>query len=103
MISRMIVMHVRDHDMLDPVRGNANGAETVRDRADDRAAAAPCRVLIESGVDQDRALVVDDGPDVVVQRHRPVVLVAAQEIVPGGALEVGIADGEDFVGGDHAQ
>jgi hypothetical protein len=31
------------------------------------------------------------------------VLGAAQEIVPGRALEVGVADGEDFVGGDHAQ
>ena len=89
--------------MLDPVRGNANGAETVGDRADDRAAAAPCRVLVESRVDQDRALGVDDGPNVIVQRHRPVVLVAAQEIVSGGTLEVGVADGEDFVGGDHAQ
>ena len=60
-------------------------------------------VLVESGVDQDRALGVDDRPDVVVQGHRPVVLIAAEEIVPGGALEVGVADGEDFVGGDHAQ
>ena len=89
--------------MLEPVRGNANGAETVRDRADDRAAAAPCRLLVESGVDQDRALGIDDRPDVVVQGHRPVVLIAAEEIMPGGALEVGVADGEDFVGGDHAQ
>ena len=43
-ISRMVVMHVRNHDMLDPVRGNADGAETVRDRANDLSGrgAAPC-------------------------------------------------------------
>ena len=65
-------------------------------------ASALLRLLrAESGIDDYGVVRGHYRPDEVVQGHGPVVGVAAQEVVRGGALEVRIADSENLVVDAH--
>ena len=67
-----------------------------------QGAPALLRLLrVESGIDDYGALWSHYRPDEVVQGHGPVVRVAAQEVEGGGALEVRVADSENFVVDAH--
>ena len=52
--------------------------------------------LIEAGVDHEGALVVPDHPDEIVERLQHVVRIAADVVLRGLALMLGVADREDF-------
>jgi hypothetical protein len=101
MVSRMIVMHVRD-DHVGYLRVRyAYGLESCIDGSHERAPALPGLLRVEAGVDDDRVARAHYGPDKVIQGHGPVVRVAAQEVVRGGTVQVRVPDGEYFVFDGH--
>jgi hypothetical protein len=48
----------------------------------------------KAGVDDKAALASDRGPDEIIHRHRPVMRVAADEMVAAPCLTLGVADRE---------
>ena len=97
-VAGMVVMHVADDDILDPVRIDADRLEAVARRKQEIATALFRHRRVEAGVEDQRAALADNGPDEIIERHRPVMRVTAIEIVPRRALVVRIAHGIDLVG-----
>jgi len=56
----------------------------------------------EAGVDHEAALCTNSGPDEVVHRHRPVMRVAADEMIGSPGVPLGIANGIELVFGKMA-
>ena len=95
----MVVVHVSNDDVLDVAVANTDGLEPFLDGMNDLAIAFLRHRRVEPRVDDDRAAVADDGPDVIVERHVPVLVrIAVDEIAPGLAADMGVLDCEDLVG-----
>ena len=97
-VAGVVVMHVADDDILDPVRIDADRQEPVARRTQKLAPALFRHRRVEAGVEDQRPALADNGPDEIVERHRPVMRVAAVEIVSRRALVVRIAHGIDLIG-----
>ena len=98
-VAAVVVVHVRDDDVLDVRVADADGREPFLDGVHDLALALLRHRRIEPRVDDERTAVADDGPDVVVERHVPVLVrVAVDEIAPGLAADVSVLDREDLIG-----
>ena len=97
-VAGVVVMHVADDDILDPVRIDADRQEPVARRTQKLAPALFRHCRVEAGVEDQRPALADNGPDEIVERHRPVMRVAAVEIVARRALMVRIAHGVDLIG-----
>src|ERR1051325_5799372 len=95
-IAAMVVVHVADDDVLDLVGVDAEALQRLADRRDDGAAAPRADRLVETGVDHEGALVVEDHPDEVVERLQHVVRIAADVVLRGLALMLGVADRENL-------
>ena len=95
-VPRVVVVHVSDDHILHGAGIDAEGCQAVRHGLHDLPAALAGGLRAEPGVDQDRPAAALDHPHVVVERHRHVVLVAADEVVPRAPVEVRVADGRDF-------
>src|SRR5438105_4131604 len=97
-------MHVADDDVADRCRIDADRPETVARRPKKLALALLCHRLVEAGVEDQRAILADDRPDEVIERHRAVVMrIAAEKTLPRKAVMMGIAHGIDFVSvGGHS-
>ena len=97
-VAGVVVMHVADDDILDPVRIDADRQEPVARRTQKLAPALFRHRRVEAGVEDQRPALADNGPDEIVERHRPVMRVAAVEIVSRHAMVVRIAHGIDLIG-----
>jgi hypothetical protein len=101
MVSRMVVMHVRD-DHVGHLRVRyAYHLETRIDGSNERAPALPGLLRVESCVDDDRVARAHYGPDKVIQGHGHVVRIPAKEVVGGSPFQVRVPDGEYFGVGAH--
>ena len=89
----MVVMHVADDDVADLVGIDPDRLEAVARRAQEVAAALFRHRLVEAGVEDEGAVLADDRPHEIIERHRPVMRVAAIEILSCPAIVVGIAHG----------
>ena len=97
MVAGVIVVHVTDDDVGDLRRIDIHGRNPRRHRLHQLPAARRADGSIESGVEHKQDFGTADRPDIIIERHGTVVLVAADEIVAGGALQVGVADCADFI------
>src|SRR5260370_11596127 len=96
-IAGVVVMHVRDDHVGHLRRVDADRPQALG-RRPQRLAPAPARALrIEAGIDHIGLSGADDRPDVIVERHRAVVRVAADEIRAREPLVPAIADRENLV------
>src|SRR5260370_14885732 len=96
-IAGVVVMHVRD-DHVGPLRGADADRRQALGRRRQRRAPAPARALrIEAVIDHIGLSGADDRPDVIVERHRAVVRVAADEIRAREPLVPAVADRENLV------
>ena len=97
-VAGVVVMHVADDDVLDPVRIDADRLETVARRKQEVAPAFFRHRRVEAGVEDQGAALADNGPDEIVERHRPVMRVAAIEILARAPVMMRIAHGVDLIG-----
>ena len=83
----MVVVHMGDDDVLDRRRVDADHRQPLGGGAQQGAPAARCVLLGEAGIDDVAALGADHRPDVVVDRHRRVVVgVEGDEIAAAPAF-----------------
>src|SRR5580658_2382338 len=101
MVSRVVIMHMGDDYVGHILVGYTDDPQALFDGADECAPALPCLLGVEAGVDDDGMARTHYGPDEVIQGHRPVVSVPAQEVVSGCPLQVRVPDGENFVFDGH--
>ena len=101
----MVVMQVRDDELLQARGRNADHLQGRRRRARDLAPALGALGCIEAAVDDDGAVGVADHPDEVVDGVRAIVVVGRDEALETAAAgELAVFDGEDFVGlGGHGR
>lgn len=94
----MVVMHVSDNDVLDRVRVDTDALEALAGRSQELAPAPRAHRLIEAGIDNERSAIPSNDPDKVVERHRPIMRVAAEEVFLTRCRRVvRIADSVNFV------
>jgi hypothetical protein len=103
-VAGMVVMHVADDDVADLFGVDPDRHEAVARAAQELAPALFRHRRIEPGVEDQRPALADDRPDEIIERHGPVMRVAAIEVLARPALVMGIAHGIDFVsvGGHRA-
>jgi hypothetical protein len=95
----VVVVQVREDHVLHGVAIDADELQGL-DRVAQEGALALLRGLLgEAAVDHEGALGAFRDPHEVVHRHRPVVRIAADEMVRPPRLARRIADGEEFVFG----
>ena len=98
-VAGMVPVHVAEDDVLDRVRVDAGRPKRIERRAQPLPAAAVAARPVEAGVEEDRAALAADRPDVEVERHRRGVVLGEDEHVALGALgKVGVAERKDLVG-----
>src|SRR5262249_5347418 len=95
----VVVMQMRDHDVLDLGSIAAQQSQSVRDAAKNRSASLYSHRHREAGIDHDLAAVTPDQPDEVVERHRPVVRIAlaVEKILGRAPLVVRVLDRVNLV------
>jgi len=91
-IADMVVVHMRQHDVLDGAAVDAQQRERL-----DRAAQKPPLTRRgdlgrKPGIDDDGMMRCDCDPHEIVHRHRAVMRVAADEMVGSPGVALGIAD-----------
>src|SRR5690606_3351084 len=92
-IAGMVVVHVRDDHVLDRLRIDPQRLQTLPYGVGDGTAPQGSATLIEAGIDHYCPGAVAQHPDIVVERHRPVVRIAANEVLGCAAVMPGIGDG----------
>src|SRR3954471_3002621 len=101
-IADVIVVQVRQNDVLDLVAVDADELQRV-DRVAQECALAPLSgFLCEAAVDDERALRPLRDPEEIVHRHRRVVRIAADEMIGAFRFAHRIADREEFIFGKLA-
>ena len=96
-IADVVVVQVRDHDILDRRRIDAEQAQAVRRATQVLASALGSHCRGKTGVDHQLAPAAAHQPDEVVERHRTIVRVAADEVLARAARVVRVLDRVDFV------
>jgi hypothetical protein len=87
----MVVVQVRDDDVLDRLRVDPDRLQAFADRIRDQALALLRHGLVDASIDEKRAARADDRPDKVIERLQHVVQVAADEILRRFAIVVPVA------------
>ena len=82
------------------LRIDAYGGQSLSHRARQGATAGGRGGRVEPAIHYDGALIVLDDPDKIVERHPVRVIIATQEILVAGSVQVSVADGKDSVHGD---
>src|SRR5215208_3315974 len=96
-ISHMVVMQMREDDIFDRIHIDVERAERLHGTAQERPLPLLRYLRVETGVDDEGTPSSFRHPHEVVHRHRPVVRVAADEMVAAPCLAGGVADGEELV------
>ena len=97
MIAAVVVVEVRDDDVLDAVRRDTERCQSFTHRPDDLPAALFGHRVVEAGIDDKRAGRPDDRPDEVGERLDDVVRVAKQVVLGGVTVVMCVAERVDFV------
>jgi hypothetical protein len=95
----VIVVQVRQDDVLDQPGLDADPVEPVLSGPHDRPAALRGHAPVEARIDHDRSSAAADHPDEVVDRHRAVVDVPADEVLTRRPVMIRVLDRVDLVGG----
>ncbi len=82
-ITRMVIVHMRNNDVFNLSRINAKLAQTVFNAMRDGPATLTGHGSIKSGINHNRARGPYDGPDKIVNRHRSVVWISPQKVIAG--------------------
>jgi len=98
----MVVMHVGQDHVGDSVAVEAHQAQRLGRAAQVPPAARRRDLGGKPGIDHKAAFSADGRPDEVVHRHRPVMRVAADEMVGAPGVALGIADRIELVFGERA-
>src|SRR3981189_3557556 len=96
-IAGMVVMQVREDDILDRIGIDAERTQRLDRRAEEVALAFLRYPGIEAGVDGEGAAAAPRHPDEIIHRHRTVMRVAADEMIAAPRLAGSIADGKELV------
>ena len=94
----MVVVHVGDDHVGDLARIDPDGAQAVPGAAQKLALAPLGHLRVEAGVEDEGRVAAHDRPDEIVQRHRAVVRVAADEVLAGAPIVTCVADRVELVG-----
>jgi hypothetical protein len=95
----MIVVQVRDDQLADVSRRDAEHLERCSRRAGDLPSALCPLGFVEAAVDQQGAVGVADHPDEIVDRVRKIVVVGGNEAFEAATVgELAVLDGQDLVG-----
>ena len=87
----------RDDHILDLVRIKPYHAQAFAHRTKQRAISFHGSRCVEPGVEDEAAFPAHNRPDKVVERHGPIVRIAADEIVRSGPVVMAVADREQIV------
>ena len=98
----MVVMHMGQDHVGDGVAIEADQRQRLGGTAQMPPPACRGDLGGEAGVDDETALTADRGPDEVIHRHRPVMWIAADEMVGTPGVALGIADRIELVFGKTA-
>src|SRR5262249_10254151 len=96
-VAGMVVVQVRNDDILDSLRIDPNRLQAFADRIGDQALALLRHGLVETSIHDKGAARADDRPDKVIERLQHIVRVAADEILRRFAIVVAVADRVDIV------
>ena len=96
-VAGVVVVHVRDDDILHFGGIDSHGGKSVGNRTQQRAPAAGGCGRVKARVHDDAVCIAPDQPHVIIERHRLGMVVAAEKIVVAGAIQVPVADGVDPV------
>lgn len=96
-VSGVIVMQVRNDHVLDTIGLDSYRPEAVRNRPHKRTLALLAHRLVEAGINDISPLLADDRPDVIVERLKHIMRVAADVIFVRSAVVMAVVDREDFV------
>ncbi len=97
MVAAVIVMHVRDQDVLHLGRLDADGVKSFAWAAAQQGSPSLAgHSFVEARVHHEHAPAGLDHPDEIIDGHGAIVNVAAQEILPGHAVMVRVAHGVNF-------
>ena len=96
-IAGMVVMQMGEDDILDRIHIDVERAERLHRTAQERPFPLLRYLRVEAGVDDEGAAAAPRHPHEIVHRHRPVVRIAADEMLAAPRLAGGIADGEELV------
>ncbi len=96
-VAGVIVVHVGDDDVLDPIRLDPDCPQSLGRRIDHLTPALCRGFAAKAGVDHECPAVADNRPHVEIDRHRPVVRIAADEVRARAPVVAAIADGVDLV------
>src|SRR5262249_45685203 len=98
MIPAVVVVHVRDDDIADVPRFDTDHGQTLARATQHLATSFLADGSIEASVDDVGLVRPDDRPDEVVDRHRPVMRIAAEEVFGSHAfVMLGVPHGIDFI------
>ena len=95
----MIEVHVRDDHVFDLIGIKPDHPQSVSDRTQQRALSFRRAGGVETGVKHKTPVLPDNRPDEIVKRHRPVVRIAADEVVRCRSVVMTVADREEIVSG----
>src|SRR6185295_7248552 len=96
-ISHMIVMQVREDDILDIIGTDIERAKRLHRATQESPLSLPGYFRVESGIDDKGATSSPCQPHEIIHRHRAVVRIAADEMLAPPRLAGGIADGKELV------
>jgi hypothetical protein len=96
-VAGMVVVQVRDDDVLDRLWVDPDRLQPLTDRIRDQALALLRHGLVEASIDDKGTVRADDRPDKVIERLQHIVRVAADEILRRFAIVVPIADRVDIM------
>ena len=85
-ISHMVVMQMREDDIFDRIRIDVERAERLYRTAQERPFPLLRYLRVETGVDDEGAPSSFRHPHEIVHRHRPIVRVAADEMIAAPRL-----------------
>jgi hypothetical protein len=93
----MVVMHVSEDHIGDAVVVEPDERQRLRRTAQVPPSACGGNLGGEAGIDHEAPLGPDRRPDEIVHRHRPVMRIAADEVIGTPGIALGIADRVEFV------
>ena len=101
MVATVVVVQMRDDDVLDRVCLYADGFQSLCDGPDDGPAPLARHRFVESGVHDERPVPADDGPHEVRERLEDVVWIAEQIVLGRLPVVVRVPHRKDFVNVIH--
>ena len=90
-------MHMGDDHVPDRIRVDPRGSQTIRHGCNKLATSSLAGIGAETGINHNRAILIADHPDKVIQRHGQIMAVTANEIFRCRTIMVAITNGQNFI------